>query len=111
MPHLGNLLAVALTVYAVTAVDKAGAADNEASICRQANAIYADIDGKFLLQFEEPGPDSAVVANLVTLTDLSSEQGFEGDVICNQGFSQPNVSVTFPCHAKGTPQPADEQCI
>lgn len=77
--------------------------------CTQAEADYADGSGQFLLQFHEPPPESAVVAHLVTLTDVVSGQTYEGDVIWNLGFSQPNISLSFPCHAKGEAA-SDEEC-
>src|SRR5690606_38668516 len=49
-----------------------------------------------------------VVAHRVTLTDLVSRQSLEGDVIWNMGYSQPNISLSFPCHAKAEAESKEE---
>lgn len=108
MRIIDRLLAVTVAVMA-TPLSSTGSVYADAKACNQADAVYVDGSGQFRLQFAEPGPDTAVVANLVTLTDLTSEQTFEGRVIWNQGFSQPNITLSFPCHVRGEP-PSNEEC-
>lgn len=108
MRFIDRLPVVTVAVIAMP-ISSTGTVYAGAKSCNQAEAVYTDGSGQFQLQFAEPGPDTAVVAHLVTLTDLVSEQTFEGRVIWNQGFSQPNITLSFPCHVKGEP-PSDEEC-
>ena len=68
-----------------------------AATCPQKQAVYADEDQTFTLQFTSPKEGSGIATNTFKLMASEGNVGFDGWVVWNNGISRPNGVVTYKC--------------